>query len=84
MLALSCRSFQFGNTTRQNGVQCSLLNAFFLLFFYLFCFIISIFFFPWMVTATPLGTDVLLMTPQFSSVHNFYIRVKSLQLESHG
>ena len=38
----------------------------------------------WMITTTPLGTDVLLMTPQFSSVQNFYIRVKSLQLESHG
>ena len=36
------------------------------------------------VTVPPLRMDVLLMTSQFSTVHNFYIRVKSQQLESYG
>lgn len=67
-------------------MQCSFLNPF--LFFVLSrslslllsCLSSS----PQMVAVPPLGIDVLLMTSQFSSVHNFYIRVKSLQLNSYG
>lgn len=56
----------------------------FILLLAVFVVVVLFYFFPWMITTTRLGTDVLLMTPQFSSVQNFYIRVKSLQLESHG
>lgn len=80
-LHYSLRSFHFGNRKHKNWVvfilKCIYIPSVLLLIYFFNVFIL------W-ITMTPLGTDVLLMAPRFLSVQIFYIRVKSLQLESHG